>query len=400
MVNCMGKDFQKELRQISGTYTAVEKKDVTVIKRFLDCARTTPIILIGSGGSFSVAVAAEYLLRRMGLFCKAVTPLELSQYKNQLSDFSAILFTAGGRNSDTLNTYNYLNELELRAFLTLCMSEHAPIAKLQRPSSHSMYFDFAVPSGKDGFLAVNSTIASVSLLAKALYEFSGDVFYCLPQDFSWDATLSLKSDELHKLLAKDTLLVLHGGITTPAAYDLESKFSEAALGNIQLVDFRNFAHGRHYWVSTRSEHTAVLVLGSLEERSIIQKTSSILSDNIACSTLCICQEDIAGLLKSFASVFSLVSAAGDYHSMNPGRPQVAAFGRKLYHLSHNPCMMPDHRSRRRSILQAASHRKAVSNGYYDEQMCLSAAKAYLSKLQSRRFSGIIFDYDYFLLGTL
>lgn len=393
MVNCMGKDFQKELRQISGTYTAVEKKDVTVIKRFLDCARTTPIILIGSGGSYSVAVAAEYLLRRMGLFCKAVTPLELSQYKNQLSDFSAILFTAGGRNSDTLNTYNYLNELELRAFLTLCMSEHAPIAKLQRPSSHSMYFDFAVPSGKDGFLAVNSTIASVSLLAKALYEFSGDAFYCLPQDFSWDATLSLKSDELHKLLAKDTLLVLHGGITTPAAYDLESKFSEAALGNIQLVDFRNFAHGRHYWVSTRSEHTAVLVLGSLEERSIIQKTSSILSDNIACSTLCICQEDIAGLLKSFASVFSLVSAAGDYHSMNPGRPQVAAFGRKLYHLSHNPCMMPDHRSRRRSILQAASHRKAVSNGYYDEQMCLSAAKAYLSKLQSRRFSGIIFDYD-------
>ena len=114
MVNCMGKDFQKELRQISGTYTAVEKKDVTVIKRFLDCARTTPIILIGSGGSYSVAVAAEYLLRRMGLFCKAVTPLELSQYKNQLSDFSAILFTAGGRNSDTLNTYNYLNELELR----------------------------------------------------------------------------------------------------------------------------------------------------------------------------------------------------------------------------------------------------------------------------------------------
>lgn len=393
MVNRMGKDFKKELQQISGTYTAVEKKDVTVIKRFLDCARTTPIILIGSGGSYSVAVAAEHLLRRIGLFCKAVTPLELSQYKNQISDFSAILFTAGGRNSDTLNTYKYLNELELRAFLTLCMSEHAPIAKLQRPSSHSMYFDFAVPCGKDGFLAVNSTIASVSLLAKALYEFSGDGFYCLPQDFPWDATLPLKSDELHTLLAKDTLLVLHGGITTPAAYDLESKFSEAALGNIQLVDFRNFAHGRHYWVSTRSEQTAVLVLGSLEERAIIQKTSSILNDNIACSTLCICQENIAGLLKSFATVFSLVSAAGDYHSMNPGRPQVAAFGRKLYHLSYNPCAMPDHRSRRRSILQAASHRKAVSNGYYDEQMCLSAAKAYLSKLQSRRFNGIIFDYD-------
>lgn len=393
MVKRMGKDFQKELQQIPNTYTAATKEDVSIIKKFLDCAKTTPIILVGSGGSYSVAVAAEYLLRRLGLFCKAITPLELPQYKNQISGFSAILFTAGGRNPDTLNTYKFLNEIEPHAILTLCMSKNAPLSGRQSPSPHSMYFDFAVPCGKDGFLAVNSTIASISLLSKALYELSGDEFYHLPECFLWDNVAPLEGSKLHELLEKDTLIVLYGGITTPAAYDLESKFSETALGNIQLVDFRNFAHGRHYWISTRSEHTAVLMLSSLEEKEIAQKTASILNDNITCSTLCICPESVTGLLESFADVFRLVSAAGDYHNMNPGRPKIAAFGRKLYHLSYNPCTASDHRNRKRSALQTAAYRKVLSGGYYDNSICLSAAKIYLYRLQDRKFSGIIFDYD-------
>ena len=47
-------------------------------------------------------------------------------------------------------------------------------------------------------------------------------------------------------------LVLHGPSTRSAAVDLESKFTEAALGNVQLADFRNFAHGRHHWLAKKA----------------------------------------------------------------------------------------------------------------------------------------------------
>ena len=48
------------------------------------------------------------------------------------------------------------------------------------------------------------------------------------------------------LLERGTLVVLHGPDTRSAAVDLESKFVEAALGDIQTADYRNFAHGRHH----------------------------------------------------------------------------------------------------------------------------------------------------------
>lgn len=392
----MGKNFRNELAQIPYTYAAVMHEDVFTIKKFLDFAKNTPILLIGSGGSFSVAVAAEYLLRRTGLFCKAITPLELPQYKNQLSSFSAILFTAGGRNPDTRNTYKYLNELEIHAILTLCMSKNAPIAKQQLASLHSMYFDFSVPCGRDGFLAVNSTIASIALLAKALFEMTNDDFYSLPNDFLRNNIAPLERGKLQNLLKKDTVIVLHGGITTSVAYDLESKFSEVALGNIQLVDFRNFAHGRHYWISTRADETAILMLVGPDENSIAKKTSCILEGKIICESLSICEENVIGLLKMFVDVFQLVSFAGEEHNIDPGCPKVAEFGRKLYHLSYNPCTAPDHRKLKKSIINAAAHRKTRSSGYYDFKTYLLASKSYLSKLQCKQFSGIIFDYD----GTL
>ena len=98
----------------------------------------------------------------------------------------------------------------------------------------------------------------------------------------------------------------------------------------------------------------------------------------------------------FVDIFQLVSFAGEEHNIDPGCPKVAEFGRKLYHLSYNPCTAPDHRKLKNSIINAAVHRKICSSGYYDFKTYLLASKSYLSKLQCKKFSGIIFDYD----GTL
>lgn len=392
----MGRNFRKEVAEIQNTYAAVLYEDVSTIKKFLDSAKMTPILLIGSGGSYSVASAAEYLLRRAGLFCKAITPLELPQYKNQASKVSAILFTAGGRNPDTQNTYQYLAEMEIHAILTLCMSKNAPISKKQLSDLHSMYFGFSVPCGKDGFLAVNSTIASVALISKAIFELTNDEFYDLTKDFLKNATNRLEKEKITNILSKETIIVLHGGATTPIACDLESKFSEVALGNIQLVDFRNFAHGRHYWISTRGDKTAVLMLVGVEETAVAKKTQHILEDKVVTESIVIYEDSIVGMLELYVDIFELVALAGDLQGIDPGRPKVADFGRKLYHLSNNPCGAPDHQKLKKSIVYAGTQRKIKSGGYFNFKTYLNAADAYISKLQHKQFKGIIFDYD----GTL
>src|SRR5476651_652935 len=62
--------------------------------------------------------------------------------------------------------------------------------------------------------------------------------------------------------AMQTIVVLHGPSTLPAAVDVESKFTEAALGSVQVADFRHFAHGRHHWIAKRGRESAVLAITS------------------------------------------------------------------------------------------------------------------------------------------
>ena len=61
-----------------------------------------------------------------------------------------------------------------------------------------------------------------------------------------------------QLWDRATIVVLHGHVTQAAAIDLESKLTEAALGQVQLADYRNFAHGRHHWFAKHGESSAII----------------------------------------------------------------------------------------------------------------------------------------------
>jgi hypothetical protein len=60
------------------------------------------------------------------------------------------------------------------------------------------------------------------------------------------------------------------------AVDLESKFTEAALGNLQAADYRNFAHGRHHWLAKRGHESAVLALISEADRELAERTLNLI----------------------------------------------------------------------------------------------------------------------------
>lgn len=392
----MGKCFEGELENVSRTYEKAMMTNVENIKKFLGMTIDDNILLIGSGGSFSVASTLEYFFRRWCSITKAITPFSLETYASQINKTNFILLTAGGRNSDSLNSYKFVSDLEPRNLLTICMTENAPIKRMQKNNLHNHYFEFDLPSKKDGFLAVNSLLASIILVSKALFELYHDDFFRLKSTPDFNNNIE-QLNELESALKKETLIVLHGGMTTPVAIDLESKFSETALGNVQLVDFRNFAHGRHFWLSERKDSTAVIALMSNNDSKTANKTLGLIPNEIPVVKYVVEEENINGLLQAYYDMFAIVNKAGKLKSINPGKPKVEDFGRKMYHISHNSCASDIYKNLIKSQINTSIYRKAgltTNNNVHGKYK--EAYLKYYNSLMKNEFRGIVFDYD----GTL
>lgn len=391
----MGKDFERELQNLDLIYRGAFAGNIEVLTDFLQKYIHMPFLGVGSGGSLSVAHIFEYLCARSGGIAKSLTPIELTLFSKQMREMAVLLFTAGGRNKDSIHAYQYLSELEPEGLLTCCMCAGAPIKELQRNNLHNNYFEYQMPVPKDGYLAVESLVSSMALLCRAFEGLTGSGFFRLPDTVSWGSH-GPSSEQMESILAKETLIVLHGGITTPAAIDLESKFSEVSLGNIQLVDFRNFAHGRHYWLSDRRDRTAIVSMAGTSLEKIADKTLGLLPRDIPVIRSDVGDETVGGLFASFDFVFQLVLQAGLLRGINPGKPKVADFGKKLYHLSYNICNQDEMKGRRKDPVAMAVYRKYRGVRCRDEEAYRKVGLDYLRKLTGRAFKGVIFDYD----GTL
>src|SRR5207248_8232508 len=123
--------------------------------------------------------------------------------------------------------------------IVLCMSVGTLLARLAAKFPYADFVELDIPSGKDGFLATNSLLSSAILLARGYANACG-LPVPLPSDFA-DLLMVTGAGEApagfdrrcHQLWERETLVVLHGPATRSAAIDLESKFTEAALGNVR-----------------------------------------------------------------------------------------------------------------------------------------------------------------------
>ena len=391
----MGRDFEKELSGLDKVYNAAQTVSVQVIIDFLSKFKNKVFWGIGSGGSYSVARVFEYLCARAGLVSKSLTPLELSLYDIQIKRNAAILFTAGGKNADSKNVYQYLSEIEPEGLLSCCMCVESPLKEKQKSNLHNYFFEYKMPVKKDGYLAVESLVSLIVLLGRAFEAVTENGFFHLPLSYTW-RKYKIKTELLNDILKKESLIILHGGITTPVAVDLESKFSEASLGNIQIVDFRNFAHGRHYWLSSRENSTAIIALVGKMESELASQTLRLIPESIPILKVDVDDSSIGGMLDVFDFAFEFVFQAGLYRGVNPGCPKIDTFGTKLYHLSYNICSKDHMRNRKKNVLEMAIYRKAEICCREYEERSRQMGKLYHQKLTSSRFKGIVFDYD----GTL
>lgn len=395
----MGKPYASELNMLKGTYHWALNEPIDSLNTFIEASYDLPLLALGSGGSQTAACLAALLHETNGMISKAITPLELVASNISLAKTSVLFLTAGGRNLDILTSFKYAAAMEPRELMVLCTRSNSPLADLAKNYNYVMSTELDIPSGKDGFLATNSLLALATILCRS-YRNVGSYHFELPNDSLFELDLYNNSNNLIHLMTRRTWFVLYGGWCLPAAMDLESKFTEAALGNIHLADYRNFAHGRHNWLAQCREDTGIICLTTPEEKKIADQTLKLIPEDIP--SICISTSSCgpAGALELLVKVLYFINTAGEARRIDPGKPNVPEFGRKIYHMNFKSFY-----AKNKMLLNVqdnefiAIRRKNLGRYVFEEDLLAEWKKAYqlfIKRIECTNFGAVVFDYD----GTL
>ena len=399
----MGKPYQSELESIGRTFEWAKGTDIGPLASFVDASCGSPLVAIGSGGSLTAAVFAALLHEQMGGLAKAVTPLGFLSSARRAKVGGVLAVTAGGRNADILAAFRAAAASEAERLMAICMRTGTPLAELSRRLGRpAPVLELECPCGTDGFLATNSLVALCVVLTRA-YGRSPWPGMAVPGELPvYQETCDRFGGALEPLLPKSTWVVLHGGWALPAAIDLESKCVEAALRHVQLADYRNFAHGRHHWLAKRGSESAVVALSTPEEERLAVKTLSLLPSEIPALHITADAAGATGGLCLLARVLHLVGILGANVGIDPGRPGVPSFGRRLYHLRIPPDVQQTEKlpgcsaTETVAILRKSGHRSVLSMDEDGIRQWRESYGTFVAGVQKARFGAIVLDYD----GTL
>ena len=401
----MGRPYVSEMSRLESTFAWAQAVDIGNLTRAVAAATVFPLRAVGSGGSLTVAHAMQSFHRRYsGKLATVSTPLEASS--DTLSpDVSNWLFSAGGRNSDILNSARNLIDQEPRHLAVLCGDGRSPLARLAKSHPFVDLLVYANPAGKDGFLATNSLLAFTTLLARAYTNSCGSIAdWNMLVDvvgglLSRDSpAVSAWRQETAHLWTRPATIVLHGPASRVGAIDIESKFTEAALGFVQLADYRNFAHGRHHWLAKRGNESAVLAFATDEDRSLANKTLNLLPSDIPRVRVDIPSSGTSATIASVVAALLITGWAAAGRKIDPGKPGVPTFGRRIYHLS----VRRPSRGRRVCSLtrreEAAITRKAGNTTKRLHELNTldrwrHALARFRNQLLATRFGAIVLDFD-------
>lgn len=386
--------YSRELAALPKTYEVCLSWSVAPLARLIERFAGGPLTIVGSGGSFSGAVFAatlhEHYTRQLA---KAVTPLHVTASDAQVAG-GLLCLSASGRNRDIRAAFVTAAQAEIDPLGAFILSIGTPLKALQSRFAYIDVIEAALDIEPDGFLAVNSLLATCVLLTRAYREIAGDRTP-LPDRY---ASLISHSDALHSLARErgDWVTELTGRTTSlvyspplaAAAADLESRFVEGALGNLHSADWRNFGHGRHHWLAKRAETTIVIAMVSSSDRTLAERTLNLLPNNVPTRSAYFEGREDEQALLALLFALHLADAAGEAAGIDPGKPGVPEFGRKLYHLGLK-CRRPTHR-------WAALRRKARARGESVGPQHEQAYDLIVEHIRAARPRGVVFDYD----GTL
>lgn len=383
----MGRIHEEELAAIPSTLARCNRADVTAWRRSLACAAGVEAVIIGSGGTYSAAcLLAQLHVRHTSRLAIAVTPLEFMAME-PTTNAAIWLISAGGANKDILAAFDAAISRQFHALLVLCGNPESPLVARAQTVEKAEVLDFEVEP--DGFLATNSLVAFFTLMLRLFDEpvlDKGTLFEATPDD--------------HHLLERDTLIVLYEGWLKSAAVDLESRFSEAALGNVQICDYRNFAHGRHHWLAKRGNSSAVLALVTPASQELASETLREIPAEVSSSAWTFERDGPTAALQGLLRSISFAATAARRIGLDPGRPGVPDFGHRIYEMGPTRSSIPGEESlRRRAIERKAGFSIARLERTGRAVRWTSDYTNFVSDLSKSPLGGVVMDFDGTMVAT-
>ena len=335
----MGRAYARELEALSDTYDWAFKTPIDSILEAVKRSAGLPLYVVGSGGSLTSATFASMLHQQTGMLSKCCTPLEFLEIDNIDNKCAILMVTAGGNNNDILSAFDKAVVLEPELLGVVCASTKNKISSKASEYPDVLIHAVRPPIGKDGFLATNSLLATMVWLARAYADsFSGiNNVFDSPESILYDETPKKEFESemltnLSKLKDRDTIIILHDFWGGAAALDIESKLIEAGLVGVQLADYRNFAHGRHNWLDKNGDRTGIIALVTPKCTELTAKTLDLIPNSIPVVKLSSNFDGPAASLNLLVKIMYVVKFFGSIKGIDPGRPKVAQFGRKMYNL--------------------------------------------------------------------
>ena len=184
---------------------------------------------------------------------------------------------------------------------------------------------------------------------------------------------------------------------------MSSKFTEAAIGNLQLADWRNFAHGRHHWFAKQGETSAILALISREDERLAERTLALIPSDIPIARILLDGPPIATSLASLVAALCIVGWAGAARGLDPGRPGVPEFGRRLYNLHLAVARRRSSTGLNKLDAAAITRKAGVSPEVLASRGELKSWQTALHEFRLRltrpTYAGLVLDYDGTIVDT-
>lgn len=395
--------YERELSHLQDSIRQAIESEILGLKAAIAGASEASIIAVGSGGSFTVAsLLCKLHESYTGRVSRAVTPLELICNPTLAATSPIFLISAEGKNPDILEALQRARQHSSRTVHLITNRSDSPLMAraLEMHDVTPHLFELAE---KDGYLATNSLALDAALIARAYGELDEEApsFNIEVETLEFDGMplprwLRSSGPFVREAVSRRGLIVVYSPRLRPIAEDLESRLSESALLFCQLCDFRSFAHGRHLWLTDRSNDSALLVLSEPETSRLWEDMRPQVPADVPTFSLSLQNSKPKDLIAGLIGGMHLVSEIANQAERNIARPAVSALGRKLYY-ADLPSLIPppseDNSRGEHSKYEVLGAHWPTPRRSGKIRRALEAAEL---AFQRQAFRAIVFDYD----GTL
>lgn len=262
--------FEESLQMIPQILEWVETQDVERLRKFLVENSNIPLYCFSSGGASSSLHYVAMLYETNRGMAKALTPLMMASISDEtLKNSKILIYSHSGSGCDEEYVITRAVQVNPKGLAALSRDNGEKNHLIDTAKGVTTnWFKYGWPEYKPSFISTVAPLAVMGLVYKAFTNDS-DIVSKLAIDITPNACFTYgarKEGEIPPLNRVKHFIALHSGWSEPAAQDFECKMIESGIASVQLVDYRNFCHGRFVFVSAHLEETALVLFLTPRDR--------------------------------------------------------------------------------------------------------------------------------------